>query len=99
MPVADANRELFSWKLCPWPLVRLLWRARPRRVLANRTVNRHAALYRQRARELIDQAWDIPSAEDSRHMLELAAIYQRAADSLAPTPPPSPSSQIFCDTK
>jgi hypothetical protein len=30
-----------------------------------------------------------------RHLLDLAATYQRAADNLAPAPPPSSSSQIF----
>jgi hypothetical protein len=43
-------------------------------------------MYRQRARELADQAEDIPGAADRRHMLELAATYERTADNLAPAP-------------
>lgn len=55
------------------------------RVATTHAASRHAAEYRQRARELIEQAQDIP--EHSRHMLELAGAYERAADSLAPAPP------------
>ena len=54
---------------------------------ANQTAHRHAAEYRQRARELIEQAGHIPGEDDRRHFLELAAIYERAADNLAPAPP------------
>ena len=55
---------------------------------ANRTANRRAALCRHRARELIERAKDIPGEDDRRHMLELAATYERTADNLAPLPPP-----------
>ena len=41
---------------------------------------RHAAEYRQRARELVDQAWGVPGEGDRKHFLELAAIYERTAD-------------------
>ena len=53
---------------------------------ANQTAHRHAAEYRQRARELIDRAWNIPGEGDRRHMLDLAATYERTADTLAPAP-------------
>ena len=56
------------------------------RVAATQAASRHAAEYRQRARELIDQAWDIPGEGDRRHFLELAAAYERTADALAPAP-------------
>ena len=62
--------------------------------MANRTANRHAALHRQRARELIERAKDIP-AEHSRHMLELVATYERTADSLVPVPATSEAQSVF----
>ena len=52
--------------------------------MATRTANRRAALYRQRARDLVEHAKDIPGEDDRRHMLELAAIYERTADDRAP---------------
>jgi hypothetical protein len=52
--------------------------------MTDRVAHRHAAEYRQRARELIDQAWHIPGEGDRKHFLELAAIYERTAESLAP---------------
>ena len=54
------------------------------RVATTQAASRHAAEYRQRARELINQAWHIPAEGDRRHFLELAASYERAADALAP---------------
>jgi hypothetical protein len=62
--------------------------------MANRIANRHAALYRQRARDLIERARNIP-AEHSRHMLELAATYERTADYLAPAPATSEGATVF----
>jgi hypothetical protein len=62
--------------------------------MANRTANRHAALYRHRARELIERAKDIP-AEHSHHVLELAATYERTADSLAPAPAVGEAATVF----
>ena len=53
-----------------------------------RFAHRQAALYRQRARDLVQRAKDIPAECDRRHMLELAATYERTADSLVPLPPP-----------
>ena len=41
-------------------------------------------MYRHRAHELAERAKAIPGEDDRRHMLELAAIYERAADNLAP---------------
>jgi hypothetical protein len=65
------------------------------RVATTQAASRHAGEYRQRARELIDQAWDIPGADDRRHMLELAAIYERTADSLAPAPATNEAQATF----
>jgi hypothetical protein len=56
------------------------------RVATTQTASRHAAEYRQRARELADQAEDVAAEWDRKHFLELAATYERAADSLAPAP-------------
>ena len=70
---------------------------------ANQTAHRHAAEYRQRARELIDRAWNIPGEGDRRHMLDLAATYERTADALAPVlalcvgAPDDPSSPLFAE--
>ena len=54
--------------------------------MANRVANRRAGLYRHRARELAERAKEIPGEDDRRHMIELAAIYERTADNLAPAP-------------
>ena len=43
---------------------------------------------------MIERARDIP-AEHSRHMLELAATYERTADSLAPAPATSEAHSVF----
>jgi hypothetical protein len=48
---------------------------------------RRAGMYRHRAHELAERAKEIPGEDDRRHMLELAATYERTADSLAPAPP------------
>ena len=66
------------------------------RVATTQAATRHAAEYRQRARELIDQAWDISGEDDRRHMRELAAIYERTADALAP-PPADPQPRHLSD--
>ena len=57
--------------------------------MENRTAHRRrrAGMYRHRARELAERAKEIPGEDDRRHMLELAATYERTADSLAPAPP------------
>ena len=56
--------------------------------MENRTAHRRrrAGLYRHRARELTERAKDIPYEADRRHMLELAATYERTANNLAPAP-------------
>ena len=48
--------------------------------MAGRAANRRAALYRYRARDLVQRAKDLPAECDRRHMLELAATYERTAD-------------------
>ena len=62
--------------------------------MGNRAARRHAALYRQRARDLIERAKGVP-AEHSRHMLELATTYERTADNLAPAPATSEVATVF----
>ena len=62
---------------------------------ATQAATRHAAEYRQRARELIDQAWHVPGEGDRRHMLDLAAIYERTADALAPAPGIGEAGTVF----
>ncbi|MGA7083257.1 MAG: hypothetical protein WB005_08800 [Pseudolabrys sp.] len=57
--------------------------------MAGRAANRRAALYRYRARDLVQRAKDLPAECDRRHMLELAATYERTADSLVPAPAPA----------
>ena len=54
--------------------------------MIDRTARRRAGMYRHRARDLVERAKDIPAECDRRHMLELAAIYERTADNLAPAP-------------
>ena len=51
------------------------------RSMANRVAHHRAALYRQRARDLVQRAKDIPA------VLELAENYIRAANQMAPPPP------------
>jgi hypothetical protein len=64
--------------------------------MANRTANRRAALFRQRARDLVQRAKDVPDKSDQHHLLELAATYERTADSLAPLPAPvSEAANVF----
>jgi hypothetical protein len=41
-------------------------------------------LYQQRAQQLENRAAGVRDAVDRRHILDLAAIYQRAADEIAP---------------
>ena len=61
----------------------------------SRAAHRQAALYRQRGRDLTQCADDAASDCDRRHMLELAAIYERTADALAPGPATSESATVF----
>jgi hypothetical protein len=63
--------------------------------MAGRAANRRAALYRHRARDLVQRAKDIRGECDRRHMLELAATYERTADNLAPAPAPSEPATVF----
>ena len=44
---------------------------------------RRASIYRQRARQLADAAAREPREIERRHLLGLAAMYQRSADDLA----------------
>ena len=67
--------------------------------MAQPIATRRAAAYRQRAQQLSQIAANEWRADVRRHMLGQAATFQRTADAMAPTPPPSPSSQIFRDTK
>jgi hypothetical protein len=60
---------------------------------------RRASIYHQRARQLAEAAVREPREDRRRYMLELVATYERAAYQLVPSPPPSPSSQIFRDSK
>ena len=64
--------------------------------MADQSANRRrAGMYRHRARELVERAKDIPGQDDRRHMLELAAIYERTADNLAPAPATSEAQSAF----
>lgn len=65
------------------------------RVAAPQAASRHASEYRARARELIDRAEHVAAEDDRRHMRELAAIYQRTADALAPAPPTNGAQPMF----
>ena len=51
--------------------------------MADRHAHRRAGAYRHRAHQLTDTAAREPHEDRRRHMLELAAQYQRAADTLA----------------
>jgi len=58
-------------------------------------LTRRAAAYRGRSRQL-DQIAAHEWREDvRRHLLKQAATFQRAAEQMAPAPPPSPSSANF----
>ena len=59
--------------------------------MSDRAANRRAALYRHRARDLVQRAKDLPAECDRRHMLELAATYKRTAENRAPAPAPATS--------
>jgi hypothetical protein len=59
--------------------------------MADRAANR----YRHRARDLVQRAKDLPAECDRRHMLELAATYERTADSLVPVPASSEAQSVF----
>ena len=63
--------------------------------MADRSASRRAGMYRHRARALTEQANEARDACDRRHMLELAAIYERTADSLAPAPATSEPATVF----
>jgi len=47
---------------------------------------RRASIYRQRARQLAEAATREPREIEGRHLLGLAAMYQRIADEMAPEP-------------
>jgi|RhiMetdeSRZDD1v2_1073273.scaffolds.fasta_scaffold473642_3 hypothetical protein len=51
--------------------------------MADRHAHRRAGAYRHRAHQLTDTAAREPHEDRRRHLLELAAQYQRAADALA----------------
>ena len=53
-------------------------------------IDRRAAIYRQRAQELTESAKQLRDECDRKHMLDQAATFERAADALAPPPPPEP---------
>ena len=64
--------------------------------MADQAANRRrAGMYRHRARVLREQAHEPHDECDRRHMLELAAIYERTADSLAPVPAVSEVATVF----
>jgi hypothetical protein len=48
---------------------------------------RRASIHRQRARQLAEAATREPREIERRHLLGLAAMYQRVADDLAPEKP------------
>ena len=48
---------------------------------------RRASVYGQRARQLVGAATREPREIERRHLLGLAAMYQRVADDLAPEKP------------
>ena len=52
--------------------------------MADRASHRRAAVYRNRARNLTEIADREPFEDRRRHMLDVAASYQRAADLMAP---------------
>jgi hypothetical protein len=54
--------------------------------MSDRAANRRAALYRHRARDLVQRAKDLPAECDRATCFELAATYERTADSLMPVP-------------
>ena len=50
---------------------------------------RRAAIYRQRAQQLTETAKDLRDEVDRRHLRDLAATFQRAADAMAPASEPA----------
>jgi hypothetical protein len=52
--------------------------------MAQLTAIRRASIYRQRARQLAEAATREPREIECRHLLGLAAMYQRIADEMAP---------------
>jgi hypothetical protein len=52
-------------------------------------------MYRHRAAALAEMAKEARDESDRRHMLELAATYERTADSLAPPPAVNESATVF----
>jgi hypothetical protein len=64
--------------------------------IKDRSARRRANTFRRHALELAQKAEQELRFEDRRrHLLNLSASYQRAADELAPAPPAAPSSEIF----
>jgi hypothetical protein len=53
--------------------------------VTDRSATRRAGTYRHRAQELAGEAARVRDDADRRHLLELAAMYRRAADQMAPT--------------
>ena len=63
--------------------------------MVDRSASRRAGAYRHRARVLTEQAKEPRDESDRRHMLELAATYERTADKLAPAPATSEPATVF----
>jgi hypothetical protein len=63
--------------------------------MVNRTANRRAGVYRHRAAILSEMAKGARDESDRRHMLELAATYERAADQMAPAPAAREPATVF----
>ena len=63
--------------------------------MADRSARRRAGVYRHRAAALAEMAKEARDESDRRHMLELAATYERTADSLAPPPAVNESATVF----
>ena len=55
--------------------------------MRNRTARGRAGEYRNRALQLESRAANVRDQADRRHMLDLAATYQRVADEVAPPLP------------
>ena len=59
--------------------------------MPDRHASRRAGIYRHRAKQLAESAaHEFRDEGRRRHLLDLAATYQRVADAMAPLPPPSP---------
>ena len=63
--------------------------------MADRSARRRAGVFRHRAQQLLERAKDVAAECDHKHLRDLAAIYERTADSLAPVPATSEGATVF----